>query len=313
MPRMTAARPLLTIIIPSYNQGSYIRETIDSTLAQDYRPIEVLVVDGASKDDTVAVLRSYDGVAELQWWSEPDRGVVDAVNKGMERARGEIVAIQSSDDVYVPGAFSEAVAAFQEDPATGLVYGDVEYIDAASVVSGRTHLPPFTLHEYVGKLTYIPQPAAFFTAEAMREAGKWREDISYAADAEFYLRIALRRPVRKIDRVLARYRYHDAQREKAGGRIQRDWEKAIEPLTRSGDRRLRRYARGSIDLTRVHYTPEARWVKRTVAAYHALMVNPAVICNADFRAIRDLLPGRYPIWRFLSRVKRTLGFPARRS
>jgi glycosyltransferase involved in cell wall biosynthesis len=309
---MTSARPLLTIIIPSYNQGSYIRETIDSTLAQDYRPIEVLVFDGGSKDDTVAALQSYDGVPELRWWSEKDRGVVDAVNKGLALARGEIVAIQSSDDVYVPGAFSSVVDAFHEAPGVALVYGDVEYIDAASVVGGRTHLPPFTLHEYVGKLTYIPQPAAFFTAEAMREAGKWREDISYAADAEFYLRIALRLPVRKIDRVLARYRYHDAQREKAGERIQRDWEKAIEPLTRSSDRRLRRYARGSVGLTRVHYTPEERWVKRTLAAYHTLLVNPAVIRSADFRAIRDLFPGRYPIWRFLSRVKRSLGFAPRK-
>jgi glycosyltransferase involved in cell wall biosynthesis len=308
-----AARPLLTIIIPSYNQGAYIRETIDSTLAQDYRPIEVLIFDGGSKDDTVAVLQSYDGVPELQWWSEPDRGVVDAVNKGLAKARGEIVAIQSSDDVYVPGAFSAVVAALQENPDTALVYGDVEYIDAASVVRGRTHLPPFTLHEYVGKLTYIPQPAAFFTAEAMREAGTWREDISYAADAEFYLRIVMRRPTRKIDRVLARYRSHEEQREKAGQRIQRDWAKAIEPITRSNVRRLRRYARGSIDLTNIRYTPEEQWVRRTMAAYHALMVNPAVIRNADFRAIRDLVPGRYPIWRLLSRIKRGLGFSPRRS
>jgi glycosyltransferase involved in cell wall biosynthesis len=310
---MTSARPLLTVIIPSYNQGSYIRETIDSTLAQDYRPIEVLVFDGGSKDETVAVLQSYEGVPELKWWSEPDRGVVDAVNKGMAHAAGEIVAIQSSDDVYVPGAFSSVVAAFQEAPGTALVYGDVEYIDAASVVSGQTHLPPFKLHEYIGKLTYIPQPAAFFRAEAMREAGTWREDISYAADAEFYLRIALRRPVKKIDRVLARYRYHDDQREKAAQRIQRDWAKAIEPITHSKDRRLRRYARGGIDLTKIRYTPEERWVRRTVAAYHALMVNPAVIRNADFRAIRDLLPGRYPIWRLLSRIKRTIGFAPRQS
>src|SRR6185436_19107774 len=111
---------LISVVIPSYNQGRYIRETIDSTLAQDYRPIEVLVMDGASKDETVDVLQSYDA-PELQWISEPDRGVVDAVNKGLARARGEIIAIQSSDDVYVPGAFS-AVA--QAMPGFELVFGD---------------------------------------------------------------------------------------------------------------------------------------------------------------------------------------------
>ena len=100
---------LVTIIVPSFNQGRFIKETLHSILAQDYRPIEVLVIDGASSDLTIEVLESYAGVPELKWWSEPDNGVVDAVNKGLARARGEIVAIQSSDDLYLPGAISAAV------------------------------------------------------------------------------------------------------------------------------------------------------------------------------------------------------------
>jgi len=292
----------LSIVIPSYNQGKYIRETIDSTLSQDYRPIEVLVMDGGSKDETVDVLKSY-GAPELQWWSEHDRGVVDAVNKGLTRARGDVVAIQSSDDVYLPGAFTAAVEAIQ---GFGLVYGDVEYIDASSRVTGRTQLPPFDLYEYAGKLSYIPQPAAFFTAEAMRAAGPWREDISYAADAEFFLRIALKFPVKKIDRALARYRYHEEQRDTMSARIERDWKAAVEPLTKSPDRRLRRYARSGIDLTCLRYAPESQWVRRTIAAYRAMLVNPAVLRSRDFRATRDLFPGRYPIWRALSRIKRSL-------
>src|SRR3954447_2230266 len=123
---------LVSIVIPSYNQGKFIRETIDSVLAQDYRPIEVLVLDGASKDDTVDVLRSYGARDDLQWWSEPDKGVVDAVNKGLARAAGSIQAIQSSDDTFLPAAISSAVRAFEDDPSLALVYGDVEYIDASS-------------------------------------------------------------------------------------------------------------------------------------------------------------------------------------
>ena len=301
---------LISIIIPSYNQGRYIRETIDSTLAQDYRPIEVLVIDGASKDETVEVLQSYDA-PELQWQSEPDRGVVDAVNKGLARARGEIIAIQSSDDVYVAGAFSTVMHAFEEHPGAGLVYGDVEYIDEQSRVSGGTTLPPFDLYEYVGKMTYIPQPAAFFTADALRHARAWRDDISYAADAEFYLRIAMQFPVRKIDAVLARYRYHEEQRDKMSARVERDWRAAVAPLTQSPDRRMRRYARSGMDFTRLRYAPESQWVRRTLAAYHAIVVNPAVLRSAEFRRMRDLVPGRYPIWRMLSRLKRGLGFGPR--
>src|SRR4051812_34411197 len=205
------ARPLVSIIVPSYNQGKFIRETIDSVLAQDYRPIEVLVMDGASKDETVDVLRSYGALEELQWWSEPDKGVVDAVNKGLARAAGSIQAIQSSDDVYLPGAITAAVEAFENDPSLGLVYSDVEYIDAASNRFGRTHLEPFDLAAYVAKLTFIPQPSAFFTKSAADRAGGWKPEISYAADAEFYLRIASIARVRKLDAMLARYRYHEEQ------------------------------------------------------------------------------------------------------
>jgi glycosyltransferase involved in cell wall biosynthesis len=302
--------PLVSIVVPSFNQGKFIRETIDSILSQAYRPIEVLVMDGASKDATVDVLRSYDA-PELQWWSERDRGVVDAVNKGLGRARGGIVAIQSSDDVYLPGAIAAVVAAFRADPNPGLVFGDVEYIDAESRVGGRTALPPFSLYDYVGKLTFIPQPAAFFTAEALRAAGMWRDDVSYAADAEFYLRIAAAFPVKKVDRLLAGYRYHDEQRDKVSARVEQDWRKAIEPWTKSRDARMRRYAKSGIDLTCLRYAPESQWIRRTIAAYRALLLNPAVLRNRDFRHTRDLLPGRYPIWKFLSRVKRLLGVSPR--
>ncbi|MBK8742587.1 MAG: glycosyltransferase [Betaproteobacteria bacterium] len=75
------SRPLVTIVVPSFNQGDFIRETLESCLSQDYRPIEILVIDGGSKDKTVAVLKSI-VAPEIRWWSEPDNGVVDAVNRG---------------------------------------------------------------------------------------------------------------------------------------------------------------------------------------------------------------------------------------
>jgi glycosyltransferase involved in cell wall biosynthesis len=298
---------LISIVVPSYNQGAYIRETLDSILAQDHPDLEVLVIDGASKDETVDVLRSY-SAPNLQWWSEPDKGVVEAVNKGLARAKGEIIGIQSSDDLYLPGALAAIAKEFANDPELALVYGDVEYIDAQSRVTSRTELPPFDLHQYIGKIVYIPQPSAFFRASAMRAAGLWREDISYAADAEFYLRIARNGKAKKIDCLLARYRYHDAQRDKEGVRVPRDWAKAIEPYTRDRDARIRRLARGGIWMTRHHYTDPSRWLLRTWYAYRMLLTNPALWTWMDRR---DLLPARYPIWRFLSRLKRRLGFRPR--
>ena len=206
-------QPLVSVIVPSFNQGRFIRETIDSILAQDYRPLEILVIDGASTDNTIDVLQSYGSVPELKWWSEPDEGVTDAVNKGLARAQGEILAIQSSDDLYLPGAIKAAVDAMIADEKLALVYGDVEYIDEHSQVIGRDHLTPFDLKRYLGRFSYIPQPSTFFRRTAATEVGGWRKEVSYAADADYWLRIAAREKVRKLDRLSARYRYHADQRD----------------------------------------------------------------------------------------------------
>lgn len=304
--------PLVSIVIPSFNQGRFLRETLDSTLGQDYRPIEVLVIDGASKDESLDVLRGYHA-PELQWWSEPDRGVTDAVNKGLARARGEILAVQSSDDVYLSGAVAAAVEAFEKEPRPGLVYGDVEYIDAESRVKGRSELPPFDLAEYVGKRVFVPQPAAFFTRAAAETAGEWRSEASYAADAEFYLRIATQHRVVKLDRLMARYRYHQEQRDRAGARIADDWEKVVRDWLAANEvtTRLRRKALSGIHLTRAHYLNDAHWARRTAELYRAILRDPSLLADPGFPH-RELIPGREPIWKALSRVKRALGFAPRR-
>lgn len=307
-------KPLVSVVVPSFNQGRFIRETIDSILTQDYRPLEVLVIDGASSDETFAALKSYDGVAELKWWSEPDNGVVDAVNKGLKKANGEIIAIQSSDDLYLPGAISSAVEFLNARSDVALVYGDVELIDEDSRVTGRDILPPFDLGHYLGRFTYIPQPSAFFHADLVKEIGGWREEVSYAADADFWLRAAVRHKVAKIDRLMARYRYHADQRDTQKSKIARDWERAIASLlaTNKLNASERRFARMGLHLAKYRYTPESQWLRRTSYLYLAAMANPPAVFDSRFPK-RELLLGREPIWKFLSRVKRRMGFRPRTS
>ena len=302
---MTA--PLVSVIVPSYNQGRYIRETIESVLSQDYRPIELLVIDGASTDETLSELKSFGDAPELRWRSEPDRGVVDAVNKGLRDARGEILVIQSSDDFFAPGAIRTMVEAFDRHPEAGLIFGDIEHVDTESRTIGpATSLPEFDLFAYLAKLQYIPQPSAFFRAEAARAAGAWREDVSYAADAEFYLRVALKAPVRKVDAVISRYRHHEGQRETSGAKIIRDWTRAMEPYLHDPDPQIRKHARAGVLNVRYRYTPEHDWVSRTSALYRAALADPGILRNPEIRARKEWLPGRYPIWRMLSRIKRIL-------
>jgi glycosyltransferase involved in cell wall biosynthesis len=297
---LTGTDPLVSVIVPSFNQGRFIRETIDSILSQDYRPLEILVIDGGSTDNTVEVLQSYGDRPQLKWWSERDDGVTDAVNKGLSRAAGEIFAIQSSDDVYLPGAIRAAVEAMDAHDDVALVYGDVEYIDENSRVLGQDTLEPFDLKRYLGRFSYIPQPSTFFRASVAKEIGSWRKEVSYAADADYWLRIATRHKVKRLDRVLASYRYHSEQRDTQRAKIARDWEQAVRDLLASTqlDQQTRRFALMGIHLARYHYTPESEWVRRSHHVYSAAAANPFAVIDRDFPK-REFLIGRDPIWKFL--------------
>ncbi len=307
-----SSHPLVSIIIPSYNQGKYIDETIKSILKQNYRPIEILVIDGASSDDTVNILKRYGKIPELKWISESDNGVADAVNKGMALARGDILTIQSSDDVFWAGALASAVERLSQDPEVGLVYGDVKYIDEHSHITGEDVLGEFDLCEYLGRFMYIPQPGTCFTRAAMQHAVGWRYKVSYVADADFWLRIVTRFSVTKLHRFVGGYRYHSEQRDTQREQIAIDWEISIQDFICSGvlDSRQKRYARMGIHLAKYRYLPEGHWIQRTAELYRAMLSNPFAVVDKRFPK-RELLPGRTPIWAFLSRMKRAIGLKPR--
>src|SRR5207253_836839 len=128
-------QPLVSIITPSYNQGRFIRATIESVLGQDYPNIEYIIMDGGSKDETASIAREYS--RRLTFISERDRGQSDAINKGFRMARGEIVSWLNSDDIILPGAVRSAVEAFERVPSAGAVYGDGYLIDLVGNVNSR--------------------------------------------------------------------------------------------------------------------------------------------------------------------------------
>src|SRR6267142_508883 len=106
--------PLVTIVTPSFNQGHFIRATIESVLSQDYPHIEYIIMDGGSTDETASVVSDYAG--RLTFISERDRGQSHAINKGFRMARGSILAWLNSDDLYLPGCIRTAVEAFGRNP-----------------------------------------------------------------------------------------------------------------------------------------------------------------------------------------------------
>jgi glycosyltransferase involved in cell wall biosynthesis len=301
---MTTA-PLVSIIVPSYNQGIYIEQCIRSALDQDYRPIEIVVVDGGSRDETIEVLRSFDGVSELRWWSAPDDGPVSAVNKGLELARGSIGGIQSSDDYYLPGAIRSVVDAFLEQPTLGLVYGDAIKIDAGGRELMRQSVGRFSLVRLLSRATHVPQPAAFFSVILARELGGWDARIPYVSDADLWMRLAFRAPVRKLNAYLGVVRMHPEQRDRKIDLIQRDYARMLEQSQelRRASWRLRRAAAAGGRLLTLRYPVHRSNAELTRMLWHAVLLYPAVLRTPGLPRHR-LIPGYFRLAGAAGRFRR---------
>lgn len=185
-PQRLSGHPLVSIVTPSYNQGQYIRATIESVLHQTYDNIEYIVMDGGSTDETVEVLREYDG--RIKWVSEPDNGQADAVNKGIACAHGEIIGWLNSDDTYYPDAVEKAVHTLLSHPSFDMVYGEGDYIDRNGTVTGRYDTKMFDYQQLASECI-ICQPTAFFTKEIAEKAGLLNADLQMCMDYEFWIRI----------------------------------------------------------------------------------------------------------------------------
>lgn len=196
----------ISIVTPSFNQGEFIRATIDSVLSQGYPNIEFVVVDGGSTDDTVEVLKSYGD--RLRWVSEADRGQSDAIVKGIDKmTSGDIVAYLNSDDVLTDGAVERVMKAFSEDPSLGLVYGRSDYIDAEGRKTGEYPVGDFAFDD-LSSFNYISQPSAFFRRSCYESVGGIEVALEYTMDYDLWIKLAGRFPVRYIPEVLSGYRLH---------------------------------------------------------------------------------------------------------
>ena len=197
--------PVVSIVTPSYNMGRFIRQTIDSVLTQDYPHIDYIVMDAASKDDTVEILKSYGD--RLRYESKPDKGQAHAVNKGFEVSKGRIFTFLNADDTYLPGAVGAAVKSMLANPSMGVVYGEANYVQEDGTNIGRYPTLPFDV-ETLNRCCFICQPAAFMWSDVFQTAGSLNPDLHFALDYDLWMRIAKSHPMLKIDEVLATSRMY---------------------------------------------------------------------------------------------------------
>ena len=303
---MSDKHPLVSIIIPSYNQGDYIRKTIESCLMQDYRPIEIIVIDGASTDDTIKILQEYDTVPEVRWISEPDHGVAEAVNKGFAVAKGEIAGIQSSDDAYLEGAVSQAVEQFIISPDLGLVYADCVNVNLEGEELSCFKSSPFTLENFLCKSTLILQPAAFFKLALARSLGGWNAEY-FNCDTEMWFRMVFQAPAKKVDRVWGQRLIHDEQRNVQGKEIVESTCRMIQksPHITNASRRLQRAATCGRFMTNAVYGSHRRLLRRYYY-WRAFLSFPDILKKRP-KLIGQLIPYYWVMYKWRVRFRSIVG------
>jgi hypothetical protein len=209
--------PSVALVTPSYNQGAFIRATIDSVLAQSYPDLGYLVMDGGSTDETPRVLAAYG--ERVAWRSERDRGQADAINKGFAAIGGEILGWLNSDDVLLPGTLAYVGRFFRDHPEVDIVYGHRIIIDEEGREIGRWVLPghdPAAL----ALTDYVPQETMFWRAAVWQKVGPLDAGFHYAMDWDFLLRAERAGfRFRRLPRFLGCFRVHGEQKTAQTGAI----------------------------------------------------------------------------------------------
>jgi glycosyltransferase involved in cell wall biosynthesis len=178
----------LSVVTPSYQQGAFIRRTIESVLNQAV-PVEYIVMDGGSTDETVAILKEY--FPRIAWVSERDRGQAHAVNKAIRASHGEIIGWLNSDDIYYPGAFQKVLAYFESHPDVDVVYGEAYHIDREDQIIDRYPTEPWDFAHLL-EVCFICQPGVFFRRSLIERYGYLDENLQYAMDYELWVRWGLK-------------------------------------------------------------------------------------------------------------------------
>ncbi len=204
---------LVSIVTPSFNQALFLEQTIQSVLGQDYPKIEYFIVDGGSRDGSVDILKKY--ANKLAWWiSEKDAGQADAINKGMSRVKGEIVAWLNSDDYYLPGAIRSAVDVFARHPEVVLIYGDVRAVDEKGRTINLIRYDQLSIEDLLC-FEIIGQSSVFMRRYALEKAGKLDPALHFLLDHQLWIRIARLGRLLHVPEVWSAARYHPAAKNRA--------------------------------------------------------------------------------------------------
>ncbi|NIA04801.1 MAG: glycosyltransferase [Proteobacteria bacterium] len=205
----------VSIIIPSYNKGEFLEETLTSIFEQDYGSIEIVIVDAESTDDTDAIVNKYRERINV-YVREPDKGQSDAINKGARLASGEVIGWLNADDLLFPGAIKKIAATFSENPQVGVVYGAGAKIDLSGQVVKDIPYRPFDI-SLLKKMFFILQPSMYFKRKLFHKVGGLNVESHLAMDWEFVLKMLPVTDFLAIPDKIAKLRMYDGTKTSGGG------------------------------------------------------------------------------------------------
>lgn len=196
----------ISIVIPSLNQGEFLENTVRSVLGQKYDNLEFIIIDGGSTDGSIDIIKKYEHLLSY-WISEKDSGQSNAINKGLKRATGDIIAYINSDDMYCPGAFHAITKYFENHPNCLWLCGNVLFMNEEGKVFSRKK-PVYTPFILQHGSASIYQPGVFLRRRVLEDVGYLREEFHAIMDKEWFSRIAERTPPDFIDLDIAQFRWH---------------------------------------------------------------------------------------------------------
>lgn len=283
------SHPRITVVTPSYNQGRFVEETILSVTGQQYPNLEYIVMDGGSTDDSPESIRRHEkGLAF--WTSERDNGQADAINKGFDRATGDILCWLNSDDMYLPGALNHVAANLNPERPEILFGNCLHFVDGGELAYGSN----VSMNHRESNLLlwdYIIQPSSFWTRKAWEAVGPLDASLHYGFDWDWFIR-AKKAGVefKPQDKYLSVYRIHEAHKTGTGGVKRVDELVAI--CTKHAGERYGKLLR-ACQARRARIAATQKWIRRLRLSRGDVgllrLISPRLFAGFMDNEIRDVL------------------------
>jgi len=232
--------PKISIVIPSYNKVRYIAETLESIFKQNYKNIEVIIQDGGSNDGSLEIIKKYikKYPSLIKFESKKDNGQLDAINKGMHKATGDILAFINADDVYEAGVFETVASYFIENPSSLWFVGKAKVINASGretatwVTWYKNILLKINSYKLLLMTNYLMQPSVFISKEAFKQYGSFTGTKDFVTEYEMWLKLGKMEMPIIINKFLSRFRIEaNTMTKKIGNQLLIEDEKIVKKYT----------------------------------------------------------------------------------